>query len=522
MNVSNVNTATASKLKNDILQNIKEASTCDFAGYLSSISNNAKNSSSNNISKITQTLTNGNSAKDIKTTTSNVKSNETVSTVNNQITDKIKNTDRKDTDIKSGDIVSDDDIKDIADDISKDTELMSKLAEIIQNLLTTINETIADDMEVSVEDITMVFEKLDISIEDLFNPEKVKEILTELTGTDEMAFVTDENMMNVFGNVMDNLKDILTEGADELGITDEELKRLLAELDIKATDVTKDDFTKNVETAVENVKDNIAQEITDIPVHIISEEKSEKEDELTDTDDIRDTDAYIKNDTDDSAKDITKTAVNTTKENENSSNDKDSNTRHGHNDDIKGNFVSNLADNLNNVLTQDMIAGTKGTYQSTQTSLDIINQILESAKVKELANGGSVELTLTPETLGKVNLTVAAKNGVVTASITAQTEAAKDAIAANIEVLKENLNNQGIKVESVEVAVASHNLEQNLEQNERGHETDESKKDKTSKLMFDENGERITGTGDGIELSPEEIRRRNPLELDNTRVNYFV
>ena len=105
---------------------------------------------------------------------------------------------------------------------------------------------------------------------------------------------------------------------------------------------------------------------------------------------------------------------------------------------------------------------------------------------------------------------------------TTQTEAAKDAIAANIEVLKENLNNQGIKVESVEVAVASHNLEQNLEQNERGHEADESKKDKTSKIRFDENGERITGEGDGVELSTEEIRRRNPLELDNTKVNYFV
>lgn len=214
--------------------------------------------------------------------------------------------------------------------------------------------------------------------------------------------------------------------------------------------------------------------------------------------------------------------IKTAKDNESSSDAGKDNQRHGHNDDIKGDFVSNLSDHLNNVMTQDMLTGTKSTYQSTQTSLDIINQILESAKVKELSNGGSIELTLTPETLGKVNLTVAAKNGVITANITAQTEAAKDAIAANIEVLKENLNNQGIKVESVEVAVASHNLEQNLEQNERGHEADESKKDKTSKIRFDENGERITGEGDGVELSTEEIRRRNPLELDNTKVNYFV
>lgn len=519
MNVSNVKNTGANDIQKNIMQSMKgNNNITDFAGYLGNISTSANSSANNNINKITQTLTNGNkdNTKDIIKSTSDVTSNESINNTNNPIADKIKKADSKDR--IPTDIVEDtDDVKDIAKDISEDTKLMSKLAEIIQNLLTTINQTIADDMEVSAEDITMVFEKLDISIEDLFNPEKVKEILTELTGTDEIALITDENMTNLFGNVMDNIKDILTQGADELGISDEELKRLLAELDIKATDVT-DNTLEKVQTALEDIKNNAAKEITDIPVHIISDKADDEESGIEKNDDYR----LDNNSQTEEIENTDKNVIKTAKDNENSSDAGKDNQRHGHNDDIKGDFVSNLSDHLNNVMTQDMLTGTKSTYQSTQTSLDIINQILESAKVKELSNGGSIELTLTPETLGKVNLTVAAKNGVITANITAQTEAAKDAIAANIEVLKENLNNQGIKVESVEVAVASHNLEQNLEQNERGHEADESKKDKTSKIIFDENGERITGEGDGVELSTEEIRRRNPLELDNTKVNYFV
>lgn len=519
MNVSNVKNTSASDIQKNIMQSMKgNNNITDFAGYLGNISTSANSSANNNINKITQTLTNGNkdNTKDIIKSTSDVTSNESINNTNNPIADKIKKADSKDR--IPTDIVEDtDDVKDIAKDISEDTKLMSKLAEIIQNLLTTINQTIADDMEVSAEDITMVFEKLDISIEDLFNPEKVKEILTELTGTDEIALITDENMTNLFGNVMDNIKDILTQGAEELGISDEELKRLLAELDIKATDVT-DNTLEKVQTALEDIKNNAAKEITDIPVHIINDKADDEELGIEKNDDYR----LDNNSQTEEIENTDKNVIKTAKDNESSSDAGKDNQRHGHNDDIKGDFVSNLSDHLNNVMTQDMLTGTKSTYQSTQTSLDIINQILESAKVKELSNGGSIELTLTPETLGKVNLTVAAKNGVITANITAQTEAAKDAIAANIEVLKENLNNQGIKVESVEVAVASHNLEQNLEQNERGHEADESKKDKTSKIIFDENGERITGEGDGVELSTEEIRRRNPLELDNTKVNYFV
>ena len=88
----------------------------------------------------------------------------------------------------------------------------------------------------------------------------------------------------------------------------------------------------------------------------------------------------------------------------------------------------------------------------------------------------SFEMQLNPEHLGKINLQVAAKNGVVTAQIATENAAVKEALESQLITLKETLNNQGIKIEAVEVTVASHGFERNLddqrenEQNQQGNQ----------------------------------------------------
>jgi flagellar hook-length control protein FliK len=54
----------------------------------------------------------------------------------------------------------------------------------------------------------------------------------------------------------------------------------------------------------------------------------------------------------------------------------------------------------------------------------------------------------------------------VNAQIAAQNEAVKEALETQIATLRENLNQAGVKVDAIEVTVASHEFEKNLEQNE--------------------------------------------------------
>ena len=81
------------------------------------------------------------------------------------------------------------------------------------------------------------------------------------------------------------------------------------------------------------------------------------------------------------------------------------------------------------------------------------------------ATGTTVEMQLNPENLGRLVLSVTEKHGNVTAQITASNEQVKEALQTQMVELRSTLQAQGIKVEAVEVTVATHEFEQNLDGN---------------------------------------------------------
>ena len=104
---------------------------------------------------------------------------------------------------------------------------------------------------------------------------------------------------------------------------------------------------------------------------------------------------------------------------------------------------------------------------------DVIRQIVEYTKVSLTQQVKTIEMQLNPENLGKVFLHISEKQGVVTAQITAQNENLKEALIQQAAELKDNLNQQGVKVEAVEVSVGTHEFEKNLEKDARQQEEQE-------------------------------------------------
>ena len=79
------------------------------------------------------------------------------------------------------------------------------------------------------------------------------------------------------------------------------------------------------------------------------------------------------------------------------------------------------------------------------------------------------------------------QEGLVTANFTAENEAVKAALESQIVVLKQNFEEQGLKVEAVEVTVASHAFEENLSNSEQGSNGEtEQKKTHRRKLSLNE------------------------------------
>jgi len=104
-------------------------------------------------------------------------------------------------------------------------------------------------------------------------------------------------------------------------------------------------------------------------------------------------------------------------------------------------------------------------YLSIDT-MDLIEQIAENVRVSISEGTSSMEMLLNPENLGKVYLQVSSKEGVINAHIAASNEAVKAALEAQVAELRQTLNQSGVKVDAIEVTVASHEFEKNLEQNQ--------------------------------------------------------
>jgi flagellar hook-length control protein FliK len=138
-------------------------------------------------------------------------------------------------------------------------------------------------------------------------------------------------------------------------------------------------------------------------------------------------------------------------------------------------FSQHLAGSVNEQAAQFAgVAETESTAEvpeyTTIDTQDIIEQIVEQTKVILDTESTTIEMQLNPENLGKIFLNISSKEGSVNAQLYAQNEAVKAALEAQIATLTENLNQAGVKVNAIEVSVATHEFERNLEQNAKGDE----------------------------------------------------
>lgn len=124
--------------------------------------------------------------------------------------------------------------------------------------------------------------------------------------------------------------------------------------------------------------------------------------------------------------------------------------------DVKAQMVSQLSE-------------MEGRYLSADT-IDIMEQVVEKLKVTITEGLSSMEMTLNPENLGKVYLQISAREGAVHAQIAAANEAVKNVLEAQVAEIQEHLNQAGVKVEAIDVTVAAHEFERNLEQNQKREE----------------------------------------------------
>ncbi|MCI7771644.1 MAG: flagellar hook-length control protein FliK, partial [Eubacterium sp.] len=146
---------------------------------------------------------------------------------------------------------------------------------------------------------------------------------------------------------------------------------------------------------------------------------------------------------------------------------------------------------------------------------DIVNQVIDQVKLTAGRELTSIEVMLNPERLGSVHGTVSAKNGILSAQIAAQNEQVKAALENQMTALKEQFNNQGVKVEAVEITVQSHGFES--EQNLEGNNSNQAQQEKKPHRKLDLSSlEEL----DESDMTSEEIRAKDAIVNGNSSVEY--
>lgn len=357
-------------------------------------------------------------------------------------------------------------------------ELQNQLGDTKDAFETGVKEILKDELGVSDEQVEDAMSILGLQWMDLLNPASLSQLVTQLTGTEDACSLL---MREEFTNIMQNTDALVQSLSETLGISKDEwvaLQNQLAELTA--------DFNETVDMADGGVQEIAPQ--TDAT--ITSQDTTVMAATVQMTHTTEETqNVQPEEETEDAAPVIQVNAS------------EDAQTENNVSEDASGEMgepaaqsqktkESNVNEHAQNMefqvrAEQQTVAPEEVNKVASRTTIDvqdIMNQITEFAKVNLSPENSSIEMQLNPENLGKVYLHIAAtKEGNITAELAVSSETVKTALEAQIADLRTSLNQQGIKVDAVEVTIASHEFERNLEQNASGEEQQGSQREESGR-----------------------------------------
>ena len=361
---------------------------------------------------------------------------------------------------------------------------MQKVDQAVEEFAKEVQQEVKELLGVDDAQLEAAMKELGLTYQDLMDPVNLANLVMNLTGEEDQLGL----LMNAdFQELMQNVEVLSKNLLQELGMTPQEAAEVFTQLE------------QNVAQITEEVPQQV-QEVTDTQAEVL---------QVQQTDDVQATEqkSQVTGMTDTNA--ATAEAVESDGNVQNVEepvsqevrveNDQTASQQEGQQEEAPENSMTTEDDAslLQQNDTTEKSIFTEHTFQQTvQTirtdnitaapttaapqnvvfnTLDVIRQVSEFTRVMYQGDTTSMEMQLNPENLGKIYVQVTAKEGVVTAHLAVQNEIVKEALENQTIQLRENMNQQGIKVEAVEVTIASHEFERNLEQNQQVSAQDEQR-----------------------------------------------
>ena len=289
-------------------------------------------------------------------------------------------------------------------------------------------ELLSDKLKklLNVDDETLqnLLQAAGLTMQDLLDPAVMKDFILQINDATSVDLLIDESLNNLMQQAIQLLDEVL-QVSDDTAVTEElPVKELLPEETVPAQ-------TEKQEAAAGAEKPQPVEAKAETAVQTTPEEHISRTDVKKDESQAADTDVQMTVQTEDSgASDASADLMN---RNEN-----------------------DVISNLNQAMTQVAVEEFSTTpFDTSVTQTDIVRQIVDEIKLNLSKDVTSMTLQLNPEQLGKVQIHVFTKNGVMQAQIIAETEAAKVAVESGLAALKEAFENRDLKVDAIEVMVGT-------------------------------------------------------------------
>ncbi len=324
-------------------------------------------------------------------------------------------------------------------------EKLEEILAAVGPLAEAMIQEIADTFGISPEEIQGMMKELGMEPVDVLDQSRLGELLLKVTGAENpYALVTDGELYDSYQELMGKLETALQEAGGELRMEPEELEELLPRIseELKGTaDIQKQ--LAGLPAEEPEIQEEAPQQTDGPQIQIIGDNAEE-----------------------------------VPSDNSRPQSQTESGRREDHGEargDRQEGFPAQEIRAPFQTQQQPQVQQAQAASVWNTDTQDIMRQIMDYMKIQVRPGMSDLEMQLHPESLGTLQIHLSSRGGVVTANFITQNEAVKAALEGQMIQLRESFEQQGVKVEAVEVTVQSHAFERNLDQGRgRGGAQDQS------------------------------------------------
>lgn len=385
-----------------------------------------------------------------------------------------------------------------------DEETVEAVGEV---LIQIVNE-VSKELEVEPEVVLTAMEELDMNATDLLNPSNMADLVSQISGDqDTLNLLTDENLYQTLSNLQEYVSNANADLRQTLDLSQEALNEVL----VQTEELNGQEIAENIMSGL-----NITEE-TD------TADEGAKDYKVTVTVDGERVSLDVEVDSSTGVASVAgiqkQTGTHSGDSSDTQGREKNSDTH------IQGHEITQTTQQNNDINTNDVFVQNTEEISSFRTDpSDVANQIMESMRANLRENVTELEMTLHPATLGNVRVNLVSQNGQVTAQFLTQNESVRAAIESQIVQLKESLESQGVKIEAVEVTVASHEFDQNSDTAGQ-HQDEMAREEARGRLGGRRRSIDLNAITDESELAEMDEADRITAEMmasEGNKVNYTV